>query len=158
MDPSIRSGLSFGLTSAIITTLGLMIGLNSATSSTMVVIGGIITIAVADGLSDSLGMHISAESNKKNSKTSLLKITLATFFTKLIFALTFLIPIMFFELQTAITINVFYGLTLLTILSYKIAKNNKENPLHTIVEHLAIAIGVLIVSNYIGITVATIFI
>ncbi|HNV01655.1 MAG TPA: hypothetical protein PKK60_04490, partial [archaeon] len=141
MDSSIKAGLSFGLTSAIITTLGLMIGLDSATNSVMVVIGGIITISVADGLSDSLGMHISAESNKKNSKSSLLKIALATFFTKLIFGLSFLIPIFLFGLRTAIIVNIFYGLFLLTILSYKIAKYNKEKPVHTIIEHLAIAIG-----------------
>lgn len=158
MDSSIKAGLSFGLTSAIITTLGLMIGLDSATNSVMVVIGGIITISVADGLSDSLGMHISAESNKKNSKSSLLKIALATFFTKLIFGLSFLIPIFLFGLRTAIIVNIFYGLFLLTILSYKIAKYNKEKPVHTIIEHLAIAIGVLIVSNYIGSTVAMIFV
>lgn len=158
MDSSIKAGLSFGLTSAIITTLGLMIGLDSATNSVMVVIGGIITISVADGLSDSLGMHISAESNKKNSKSNLLKVALATFLTKLIFGLSFLIPIFLFGLRTAIIVNIFYGLFLLTILSYKIAKYNKEKPLHTIIEHLAIAIGVLIVSNYIGSTVAMIFI
>lgn len=158
MDSSIKAGLSFGLTSAIITTLGLMIGLDSATNSVMVVIGGIITISVADGLSDSLGMHISAESNKKNSKSSLLKIALATFFTKLIFGLSFLIPIFLFGLRTAIIVNIFYGLFLLTILSYKIAKYNKEKPVHTIIEHLAIAIGVLIISNYIGSTIAMIFV
>jgi hypothetical protein len=54
-----KIGLSFGLTSGLITTLGLMIGLNSGTNSKLVVIGGILTIAVADSLSDSLGIHIS---------------------------------------------------------------------------------------------------
>jgi len=157
MDNSIKAGLSFGLTSAIITTLGLMIGLNSATNSIMVVIGGIITIAFADGLSDALGMHIATESNKKEHD-NLLKITIVTFLTKLIFGLSFIIPILIFELQTAIWINIFYGLILLSILSYKIAKSNNENPLYTILEHLFIAIIVLVVANQIGLIVSNIFI
>ena len=52
MKHSLKTGLSFGLTSEIITTLGLMVGLNSSTHSDLVVIGGILTIAIADGFLD----------------------------------------------------------------------------------------------------------
>ena len=62
---SIKKGLGFGLTSGIITTLGLIIGLSAGTHSKIAVIGGILTIAFADALSDSLGIHISEESTKK---------------------------------------------------------------------------------------------
>ena len=62
MKNSLKKGYSFGLTSGIITTLGLIVGLNSSTGSKLVVIGGIITIAIADAMSDALGMHISQES------------------------------------------------------------------------------------------------
>ena len=49
---SLKIGLSFGLTSGVITTLGLLVGLNSSTHSKMVVLGGILVIAIADALSD----------------------------------------------------------------------------------------------------------
>jgi hypothetical protein len=62
MKHSWKVGLSFGLTSGIITTLGLMVGLNSSTNSKLVVIGGIMTIAIADSPSDALGIHVSEES------------------------------------------------------------------------------------------------
>jgi len=52
MKHLLKTGLSFGLTSGIITTLGLMVGLNSSTHSDLVVIGGILTIAIADGFLD----------------------------------------------------------------------------------------------------------
>ncbi|GAI31399.1 unnamed protein product, partial [marine sediment metagenome] len=39
MKHSIKTGFSFGLTSGIITTLGLMVGLHSSTGSKLVVIG-----------------------------------------------------------------------------------------------------------------------
>ena len=55
MKDLLRTGISFGLTSAVITTLGLMVGLNSGTHSQIVVLGGIITIAIADAFSDALG-------------------------------------------------------------------------------------------------------
>ncbi|TKS61160.1 MAG: membrane protein [Nitrospira sp.] len=65
MKASWKTGLSFGLTSGVITTLGLMVGLHSGTHSRAIVIGGILTIAIADAMSDALGIHVSEES--KNS-------------------------------------------------------------------------------------------
>ena len=67
MKHSIKTGFSFGLTSGIITTLGLMVGLQSGTHSQLAVIGGILTIAVADAFSDALGIHIAEESENKHS-------------------------------------------------------------------------------------------
>jgi len=61
MKSSLKTGLSFGLTSAIITTLGLMVGLHSGTHSRLAVIGGVLTIAIADAFSDAMGIHISEE-------------------------------------------------------------------------------------------------
>lgn len=157
MNSSIKSGLSFGLTSAIITTLGLMVGLNSATNSIMVVIGGIITIAFADGLSDALGMHISAEANIKHHKQNLFEVSISTFIAKLVVALSFIIPIIFFDLKTAIIINIIYGLVLLSFLSFQIAKSNQENALSTIIEHTLVAIVVIVISSIIGSWVAITF-
>ena len=67
MRRSVRKGFSFGLTSGVITTLGLIVGLYSTTHSFLVVFGGIILIAVADGLSDALGIHISEEAEAKHT-------------------------------------------------------------------------------------------
>jgi len=67
MKVSVKKGFSFGLTSGIITTLGLMVGLNAGTHSKIVVIGGILSIAIADAFSDALGMHISEEAENQHS-------------------------------------------------------------------------------------------
>lgn len=48
MRHSFKVGFCFGITSGIITTLGLMVGLNSGTNSQLVVIGSILIIAIAD--------------------------------------------------------------------------------------------------------------
>jgi hypothetical protein len=63
------------ITSGVITTLGLIVGLNSGTASKEIIIAGVLTIAIADSLSDALGMHISQEAeigNKKNMFGNLL--------------------------------------------------------------------------------------
>ena len=97
-------GFSFGLTSGIITTLGLMVGLHSSTHSRLAVIGGILTIAVADALSDALGIHISEESENKHSHKEIWEATISTFLSKFIFTLTFIIPVLLFKLPTAIMV------------------------------------------------------
>ena len=65
---SIKIGVNFGLTSGIITTLGLMVGLHAGTNSRMIVIGGIVTIAIADAFSDALGIHVSEESENMHGE------------------------------------------------------------------------------------------
>jgi len=154
MKDSIKVGLNFGITSAIITTLGLFIGLVSATNNKLIAISGILTIAIADAFSDALGIHLSEESDKKNKQKDIWQATITTFFTKLIIALTFLIPILLFSLQTAIIICIIYGLTLLSIFSYKIAKSRNDKPSKTIIEHLIIAIIVIALTKIIGQTIS----
>jgi len=146
---SFKTGLGFGVTSGVITTLGLMIGLNSGTSSKQIVISGILIIAIADALSDALGVHISQESNS-NKQQAIWESTLATFLSKFLIALTFIIPILLFDLQLAIYLNLIWGLIILSILSFYIAKNQNEKPLKVILEHLAITIAVVTITYYIG--------
>ncbi|MBN2422841.1 VIT1/CCC1 transporter family protein [Candidatus Woesearchaeota archaeon] len=150
MKLSLLKGISFGLTSGIITTLGLIVGLHSGTHSKLVVLGGIITIAVADAFSDALGVHISEESENKHSTKEIWESTVATFISKFLFALTFVIPVLLFELSVAITISVIWGLFALGILSYFIAKDEKKKVIGVIFEHLIIAILVIILTHFVG--------
>src|SRR3989339_2224212 len=92
MDSSLRTGITFGLTSAIITTLGLMVGLHSGTHSKNVVLAGILTIAIADAFSDALGIHISKEAENTYTVNHIWAATISTFFAKFLFAMTFVVP------------------------------------------------------------------
>ncbi|MBU2633676.1 MAG: VIT1/CCC1 transporter family protein [Nanoarchaeota archaeon] len=157
MKHSINVGFSFGLTSGIITTLGLMVGLHSSTHSKIVVLGGIITIAIADALSDALGIHISEESENKHSAKEIWESTISTFLFKFITALTFIVPVLLLQLSTAIIISIIWGLSLLTLLSYKLAKNQNQKPWKVIKEHLLIAIMVIVLTHFIGDYISSIF-
>jgi len=158
MKLSIKKGFGFGLTSGIITTLGLIVGLNSGTHSRMVVIGGIFIIAIADALSDGFGMHISEESTHKKETKAVWESTISTFLFKLIFALSFVIPVLFLELNTAIIVSIIWGFFLLTTFSFYIAKKHKEKPRRVIGQHLIIAIIVVIATHFIGEWVSKVFI
>ena len=150
MKHSIKTGLSFGLTSGIITTLGLMIGLYSSTQSKMAVLGGILTIAIADSFSDALGIHIAEESKNGSDHNEVWQATFVTFASKFVFALTFVIPVLLFSLQTAVLVGLVWAVVMLSLLSYKIAKSKKENPGKVILEHLVISAIVVVSTYYIG--------
>ena len=161
MRHSLQVGFSFGLTSGIITTLGLMIGLYSSTVSSpnakLVVIGGILTIAIADSLSDSLGIHISEEAENKHTNREVWESTLSTFFCKFIVASSFIIPVIVFELETAIIISVIWGFALLSIFSYKVAKACCKKIWHVVLEHLIIGAIVVVVAYYVGHYISIVF-
>lgn len=150
MKLSYIKGISFGLTSGIITTLGMMVGLNAGTHSALAVLGGILTIAIADAFSDALGIHISEESENVHTTKEIWESTISTFFTKLIFALTFVIPVVFFELQMAIYVSIAWGMLVLGIISFWMAKSQKASVWHVIGEHWIIAVVVIVTTHYVG--------
>ncbi len=149
MNSSIKIGLGFGVTSGVITTLGLMVGLYGSTDSKLAILGGIITIAIADAFSDSLGIHVSEESVEK-SQDKVWRSTFFTFISKFFTALIFILPFLFLSIDFAIIFNVLIGFLILGIFSFLIAKSQKENPLKVILEHVLIAFGVIIVTYFVG--------
>lgn len=157
MRHSLEVGASFGLTSGVITTLGLIVGLYAGTQSKLAVVGGVVTIAVADALSDALGIHISEESENTHTPKEIWVATLATFVTKFVIALTFLGPILLMDLESAVITSVVWGAVALAALSYWVAVAQQVRPWMVIGEHLAVAAAVVIVSHYLGAFVARVF-
>jgi len=150
MKDSLRTGITFGLTSAVITTLGLMVGLHSGTHSKIVVLAGILTIAIADAFSDALGIHISKEAENTQTTKQIWVATISTFLAKFLFAVTFVVPVVLFTLSTAIVMSLIWGLSILTILSYVIAKSQNEPPWKIVGEHLMIAVVVIGITHWVG--------
>ncbi len=149
------TGLSFGLTSGVITSLGMIVGLHSATSSRLVVIAGIIIMAIADGLSDAAGVHISEESElekgiAKHTQKEIWAATIFTFISKLIFTLTFAVPFLVLSLNIAVLAAIAWGMSLLVFLNFTIAKIKQERPATLILEHVLLALFVIVVSHGVG--------
>jgi len=150
MKESVRTGVSFGLTSAVITTLGLMVGLHSGTHSENVVLAGILTIAVADAFSDALGIHVSEEAEGVHTPAQVWVATITTFLTKFLFALSFAVPVLLFELRVALVVSVGWGMAILTVLSYSIAKAQGEPAWKIVGEHVLIALVVIAATHGLG--------
>lgn len=155
MKHSLKVGLSFGLTSGAITTVGLIVGLGAGTGSRLAIIGGILTIAVADAFSDALGIHVSEESKNNHTTREVWESTISTLISKFIFASTFIVPILLFPVQTAITASIIWGLFLISLFSYIIANGKKS--FQVVAEHLLIAIIVIIITHYVGVFVKSTF-
>ena len=153
MKHSIEVGLSFGLTSGVITTLGLMVGVYSGTQSTVAVIASVLTIAVADAMSDALGIHIAEESENVHTAKEVWVATLTTFFAKFIVSSTFLIPLFLMELKSAVLVNIGWGTLLMIVYNYFVGKKQEQSTWSVIFEHLFIAFIVVIFTYYIGIWV-----
>lgn len=145
-----RTGIFFGATSGVITTVGLLTGLNAGTQSLAAVLGGILVIAVADAMSDALGIHLSEEADPNKSHNQVWVATIFTFLTKFIFASSFAVPLLLLPLQRAVVASIAWGMTVITVLSYFLAKAQHERPLPIILEHLGIALAVVVLSHLIG--------
>jgi len=150
MRHPIMTGLSFGLTSGVVTTLGLMVGLYSGTRSRAAVIGGVLVIAVADSLSDALGIHVSEESENKHTLREIWEATLATFAAKLTVTASFLVPLIFLDLAAAVLVSVVWGYVLIGLFSFYISRGHEPRPWKVVVEHFLIATIVIAATHYIG--------
>ena len=152
-----RTGLFFGATSGVITTIGLIVGLNSGTRSITAVLGGILVIAVADAMSDALGIHLAEESDPETDHGHVWAATIMTFVTKFVFSISFAVPLLLLPLGPAVIASVIWGLFVIIVLSYFLARSQDDSPVFIIGEHLAIAIVVVVVSHYIGVLVGNTF-
>ena len=146
MKRSHEAGLGFGITSGVITPLGLMVGLYSGTQSSLIIIGGLLTIAVADAFSDSLGIHVSKEATNDYSTKEIWEATISTFLSKFLVSLTFILPFFVFSVVPAVWISIAWGAFLLSLFTYFISRRRNENTLLAIMEHLGIAGFVLVIT------------
>jgi VIT1/CCC1 family predicted Fe2+/Mn2+ transporter len=156
MSVSIRKGLSFGLTSGVITTLGMVVGVNASTSSRLAVIAAIISIAIADAFSDAVAMHVSEESEGVHTRKDVWEATMATFLTKFAFAMTFVVPILFLALDIAVLIDIIWGLLIMTVFNIFLARSQDERVLRVVFEHLTIAVVVVLITYTAGSLLSTV--
>jgi len=147
MNKAKKRGFGFGVASGVITTLGLMTGLSSGFNSKEIVIGGILTIAIADALSDSVGTHISEETVSRNNKEAF-KVMLYTFLSKFFVGISFLVPFLIFDMGLGLMISIIYGILLLGVYSYYIAK--KKDKIRSVIEHVGISLIVILISYFVG--------
>jgi vacuolar iron transporter family protein len=144
-----QTRFSFGATSAIITNLGIITGLDTLAHPKLSIIGALLVIALADNISDTFGIHIYQESEHLSKKEVWLS-TLSNFLARLFVSLTFIAVIILLPIKLAVACSVIWGLLILTIMTYTIARQRKMSPYSAILVHVVIAVLVVVASNIIG--------
>lgn len=156
------TGVSFGLTSGVITTLGMIVGLYSATSSKLAVVAAIIVMAIAGGLADAVGLHMAEETeieggDAKHTQKEVWFTTLFTFLSDAGSILTFAVPVLLFPLKSAVFVAGLWGIFLLTASNFYVAKVKSEDPVKLVINHLLLAFCVVIISYWIGALIPQLF-
>ena len=137
----------FGSTAAVITSTSLIVGLGSAQAGKVSTVGALLTVAIADNISDSLGIHMYKEAEGHGTKLSLLA-TALNFAARLLVSLSFVAIVLASPAPGSMAIAVAWGLALLTFISYLIARRRRQQPVLEILKHLVVAAAVIVLSRY----------
>ncbi|HTN73158.1 MAG TPA: hypothetical protein VMO00_18905 [Methylomirabilota bacterium] len=140
---------TFGGTSAIVTSMGLIIGLESATVPAATIVSGLLIVAVADNISDSLSIHMYQEAERLDERVAL-RATIINFLARLLVALSFVLIVALLPVFSAAIVALAWGFLLLACLSYILARARGVSPLTEVGKHLGIAILVIVASRLIG--------
>ena len=143
------SDFSFGSVSAVITCLALITSFDTKGTSKLGVIGSLCIIALADNISDTLGIHIYQEGEYASFR-KVWRSTISNFLARLCVIAVFILIVFILPPVVAIICSVLYGFFVLTMISYLVAKKRHIPPTSVIIEHLLIATTVLVVSKYIS--------
>ena len=95
-------------------------------------------------------MHIAEESKNNGVVSEIWESTIATFLAKFLIALTFVTPVLLLPLEVAMMVSVGWGLTLLGVLSYLLARAQQITAWKVIVEHVVIGVSVIAFTHYVG--------
>jgi hypothetical protein len=144
---------SFGGTSAIVTSMGLIIGLGAARASTATIVSGLLIVGFADNMTDSLSIHMYQESEKLEERTAF-RATLTNFLTRVVTALSFVAIVLSLRPEYAGTVALAWGCLLLAIISYLLALERGVGPLREVAKHLVVAASVIVMSRIIGVWIS----
>jgi len=140
---------SYGATSAVVTGMALVTGLDAANSTRLTIIAGLLIFAVADNLSDSLSIHIYQESERLDERAAL-RATLANFATRLGVSLSFVLIVLLAPAAVAVIAAVIWGNGILCAMTALLARERGVPVATEIAKHLALAAAVIVASKGIG--------
>jgi hypothetical protein len=141
--------VTFGGTAAIVTSMGLIVGLDAATVSKGTIVGSLLLVALADNLTDSLSVHMYQESERLPEREAF-RSTVTNFFARLLVALSFVGLFLFVPTGLGVVLSMVWGFCLLSVLSYSIARRRSVAGFSEIWKHAAVAVAVIVVSKAIG--------
>jgi hypothetical protein len=144
--------LSFGGPAAIVTSMGLIVGLDAATAAKAALIGSLLVIGLADNLTDSLSVHIYQEAERLAHRQAF-RTTVANYIARLTVTSSFVLLVLLLPAATATFVCVAWGLFLLSGLSYLLARARQASVPGEIFKHAGVAVAVIVMSKAIGLLI-----
>lgn len=141
--------LSFGGPAAIVTGMGLIVGLDAATVAKSTILTSLLLVGIADNLTDSLSVHIYQESERLTERDAF-RTTVANFFARFFVCITFIVILLLLPASTAIPVSIIWGFVLLSLLSCLLARTRGVRAVSEILKHGAVALAVIAISRAIG--------
>jgi vacuolar iron transporter family protein len=140
---------SFGGTAAIVAGVALIVGLDAAALPKAAIVSSLLIVALADNLTDSLSIHVYQESEHLEPRKAFLA-TITNFTARLLVSLSFVLLVLLLPTRAAVLAALAWGLLLLGLLSWIIARQRRVRPIPEIAKHLAVAALVIFVAEAIG--------
>lgn len=116
----VGKGQLFGLISGTVTTIGVIVGLWQSHNDVGVIIAAIMSIALSDSFSDGFGMYFSQRTHLDTVEAR--NVGLRTTFYKFLVTVSYIIPFLIVDINTAIQINITWGCFLISYASYQIGE------------------------------------
>ncbi|MFC1640973.1 CYTH domain-containing protein [Patescibacteria group bacterium] len=146
--------LTFGITSGILTTVGVLVGMCAATPERIAIVAAIVAIAVADSFSDAFGIYMCKMSDRGNNRKAALRYAAGTFAGKCFFPLTFVVPILYLPIKIGIGIDLAWGGTVLALLSAEQAIVAQKSIGKTVGQNMGLAVLIIAAATTGGMLVA----
>ena len=147
-----RQGIFFGINSGIITTTGLLAGIAQTTNNPIVIIISIVSLAISDGVSEAYSLYISKKAEEPNDTShGPLYSFNGLILTKIITALTFLLPLLFtksLKHYKDLSWPLIWSIIVLSIMDYKISKIRKEKMSKYIVPHILLVVFIMSITKF----------
>lgn len=147
--------ISFGSPSAIVTSMALIVGLDTATASRETVLASLLIIGIADNLSDSLSVHIYQEAERLKQHHAF-RTTIANYLARLTVAMSFFLIFLVLPTTAAVWLSIGWGFFLLAILSWLLAKDRGVSVRSEILKHTGVAGVVVVVSKLMGMAIRSV--
>ena len=147
------SRISFGSTAAIVTSMALITGLEAAGVAKSTVVSALLIAALADNLTDSLSIHMYQESERLEQREAFIG-TLSNFATRFVGCLSFVVIVAICPPAIAVWCAIVWGMMLLIVLSYLLARARNVSEFPEMVKHVIVAVAVLFVSKGIALWLA----
>jgi VIT1/CCC1 family predicted Fe2+/Mn2+ transporter len=140
---------SYGTTSAVVTGMALVAGLDAAGGRRASIVAGLLIFALADNLTDSLSIHLYQEAERLEQRAAF-RATLVNFVTRLALTLSFVLMVLLVPPAAAVPASVAWGVGLLVTLTILLARDRGAPVLPEIGRHLVLALAVIVASKLIG--------